>query len=146
VNKNLKKGITTSVLLVALVIMSILIGSATIVGTNAIKTANYEDFKSEMSRIKDMVNDYSVKNDVLPVKNEIVATSTMPDTLRNEISKNGDLNENFYVIDMNKINDSTISIGRGDVSNSDVFLVTDSTQNIYYLKGYTYKSKIYYGM
>ncbi len=143
---NLKSGITTSILLVALVIMSILIGSASVVGSNAIKTANFEDFKSEVSRVSDMINNYAVKNGSLPVKNEIVAVDSMPDTLKSAISSNGDINENFYVVDMTKISDSTILLGRGSVDTSDVFLVTDTTQNIYYLKGYSYKSKIYYNI
>lgn len=144
--KSYKRGITTSILLVAIVIMAILIGTASVVGSNAIKTANFENFKSEISRVSDMVNSYSVKNGNLPIRNEIVAVDSMSSDLKSAILSKGDVNENFYVVDVEKLNDSTISLGKGSYASSDVFLVTETTQNIYYLKGYIYNSKIYYNL
>lgn len=142
--KSLKKGITASVLLIAIVIMSVLISTATIVGTNSIKSANFEEYKSEVSRLHDVVNQYYVKNGNLPVKNEIVAVDSMPDELKAAIFSKGDINDNLYVVDMSKLNNTTITKGRGSIDTSDVFLVAQNSQNVYYLDGYLYKSKIYY--
>lgn len=142
----MKKGITMSVVLVAIVIMMLIISSATVVGTNAVSTANFEEFKSIISRVSDNINEYYVKNDELPVKNEIVATASLPQDMQSALSKNGDLDDKLYVVDMSKINDATLKKGRGTIESQDVFLVSETKQNVYYLKGYKYKSVVYYTM
>ena len=140
----MKKGITMSVVLVAIVIMMLIISAATVVGTNAVSTANFEEFKSIISRVSDDINEYYVKNDELPVKNEIVATASLPQDMQSILSKNGDLDDKLYVVDMSKINDATLKKGRGTIESQDVFLVSETKQNVYYLKGYKYKSVVYY--
>lgn len=140
----MKKGITMSVVLVAIVIMMLIISAATVVGTNAVSTANFEEFKSIISRVSDDINEYYVKNDELPVKNEIVATASLPQDMQSALSKNGDLDDKLYVVDMSKINDATLKKGRGTIESQDVFLVSETKQNVYYLKGYKYKSVVYY--
>ena len=142
----MKKGITMSVVLVAIVIMMLIISSATVVGTNAVSTANFEEFKSIISRVSDNINEYYVKNDELPVKNEIVATASLPQDMQSALSKNGDLDDKLYVVDMSKIDDATLKKGRGTIESQDVFLVSETKQNVYYLKGYKYKSVVYYTM
>lgn len=140
----MKKGITMSVVLVAIVIMMLIISAATVVGTNAVSTANFEEFKSIISRVSDDINEYYVKNNELPVKNEIVATASLPQDMQSILSKNGDLDDKLYVVDMSKINDATLKKGRGTIESQDVFLVSETKQNVYYLKGYKYKSVVYY--
>ena len=142
----MKKGITMSVVLVAIVLMMLIISAATVVGTNAVSTANFEEFKSIISRVSDDINEYYVKNDELPVKNEIVATASLPQDMQSALSKNGDLDDKLYVVDMSKINDATLKKGRGTIESQDVFLVSETKQNVYYLKGYKYKSVVYYTM
>lgn len=142
----MKKGITMSVVLVAIVIMMLIISAATVVGTNAVSTANFEEFKSIISRVSDDINEYYVKNDELPVKNEIVATASLPQDMQSALSKNGDLDDKLYVVDMSKIDDATLKKGRGTIESQDVFLVSETKQNVYYLKGYKYKSVVYYTM
>lgn len=142
----MKKGVTMSVVLIAVVIMLILITSATVVGTSSISTANYEDFKSIVSRLSNDVNEYYIKNGELPIKNEVIATDSLNSLFREELDKKGDLNKKLFVVDMTKINDATINIGRGNTSSEDIFLVTEDSQNIYYLKGHEYKKVKYYGV
>ena len=43
-----------------------------------------------------------------------------------------------------KLNDYNIKKGRGNVENKDVFLVTENTNNVYYLKGFKYRGKVYF--
>lgn len=57
----MKKGISMIVLTVAISVMVVLITSSVIVGSTAIKTAQYEEFLSQVSRTADSVNQYIVK-------------------------------------------------------------------------------------
>lgn len=142
----MKKGVTLSIVLVAIVIMLILISSATVVGTTAIATANFEEFKGMVTRLSNNVNEYYLKNKELPVKNEVIATNSLSQEFQAELEKKGDLNKKMFVVDMSKINDATITIGRSSSSSEDIFLVAEESQNIYYLKGHEYKKVRYYGV
>lgn len=142
--KNFKSGITFSVVIVAIVIMLIIISSASIIGTRAISTANFEEYKSELSRVSDNINEYYIKNKYLPVTNEVIDVSTVSDSLKNEIIQNGDNGATLYVVDIMLVKDASIKNGNGDVLSKDVYLVSDKTQNVYYLNGFKYNGTIYY--
>ena len=140
----MKKGVTLSIVLIAIVIMITIITTASVVGAGAINTANFEDFKSMESRTADAVNEYYIKNDTLPVTNEIVAADTVSNELKQLLAQRGDINSKLYVVDMSKIDDSTIENGNGNLNNKDVYIVAEESLNVYYLKGYTYRSVKYF--
>lgn len=142
----MKKGVTMSVVLIAIVVMMMLISSATVIGTASIRTAKYEEFRSSVQRVADNINEYYIKNKSLPVRNEVIASNSLEETFQLELDKKGDLNEKLFVVDMSKIGDASIEIGRGTISSGDVFLVSEESQNVYYLKGHRYKNVVYYGV
>ena len=78
----------------------------------------------------------------------VFATSVAADTVSNELkqllAQRGDINSKLYVVDMSKIDDSTIENGKGNLNNKDVYIVAEETLNVYYLKGYTYRSVKYF--
>ena len=143
---NKKRGVTIVVIALAVVIMFIILTTATIVGSRNIDTVNYEEFMSQLSRVSDSVNEYIVKNEEIPTTYEVVAKVGLTENLRNEITQNGDLNNNLYVIDMTKLNVNNVSKGNGNVSDRDVFLVAENTNNVYYYKGYKFRGTVYYGV
>lgn len=141
---NFKKGVTFSVVIVAIVLMLIVISSASIIGSKAISTANFEEFKSEVQRVFDNVNEYYVKNDVLPLKSAILNLNNFDTDFKNLILSKEGANPVLYVVDMSAIKDTTIKKGNGDVNSKDVYLVSEFTQNVYYLAGYKYNGTTYY--
>ena len=143
---NRKRGVTTAVIVLAVVIMFIILTTATVIGSRSVDTVNYEEFVSQVTRVSNSVNEYIVKNDELPTTFESVAKSGFTSDLQNEITQNGDTNNNLYVVDMSKLNVNNISIGNGNVSDRDVFLVAENTNNVYYYKGYRFRGTMYYGV
>lgn len=141
----MKRGITISILAVAIAIMLIIVSISTVAGIGTIRTAAYDEFLSKLTRVANDVNFYAKKNGELPITNEIIAKTGLPNELNELIVNNGDDNNELYVIDMKKLNTETVNIGYGTVDNMDVFLVAKNTNNIYYLKGYKYKGVTYYG-
>lgn len=140
----MKKGVSLLVVVVAITVMLILITSATVIGSGAIVTANYDEYVSELNRVSDNVNEYYIKNKVLPVTGEFVSSTSLGNEFLANIKEKGDSEENLLVVDFSKLNDSTVKKGSGTVASQDVYLVTENTQNIYYLKGFKYKSKVYF--
>lgn len=142
----MKKGITVSTLTITVIIMLILISISTVVGIRSIKTASYEEFLSKVSRVSDDINQYLLENKKLPITDEIVAKEGLPNRLKLEISNNQDDYNNLYVVDMNKLRSENVKIGFGTINDLDVFLVSENTCNVYYLKGFEYKNNTYYGV
>lgn len=141
-----KKGVTTTVVVLAVVIMFIILTTATVAGSRSIDTVNYEEYMSQLTRVSNGVNEYVVKNSELPVTGQIVAKANLTEDLTNELTENGDLNNNLYIVDMSKIDVNNVSKGTGTIDDRDIFLVAENTNNIYYYKGYKFRGTMYYGV
>mgnify|MGYP004471951721 FL=1 len=140
----MKKGLSLSTVVIAISIMLILISSVSVIGSSAITSANFEEYKSSIDRVADEVNIYVTDNGTLPVTNEAIAINSLGQDFLNQVKENGDLANKFYLVDISKLNDYNIKKGRGNVENKDVFLVTENTNNVYYLKGFKYRGKVYF--
>jgi len=70
----------------------------------------------------------------------------LPSELKAELNKNNDALNNLYVVDMSKLRTESVNIGKGSVEDMDVFIVAENTNNVYYLKGITYRGATYYGI
>ena len=140
----MKKGLSLSTVVIAISIMIILVSSVSVIGSSAITSANFEEYKSNIDRVSDEVNIYVTDNGTLPVTNEVIAINSLGQDFLNQVKENGDLANKFYLVDISKLNDYNIKKGRGNVENKDVFLVTENTNNVYYLKGFKYRGKVYF--
>lgn len=140
----MKKGLSLSTVVIAISIMLILVSSVSVIGSSAITSANFEEYKSTIDRVSDEVNIYVTDNGTLPVTNEVIAINSLGQDFLNQVKENGDLANKFYLVDISKLNDYNIKKGRGNVENKDVFLVTENTNNVYYLKGFKYRGKVYF--
>lgn len=140
----MKKGLSLSTVVIAISIMLILVSSVSVIGSSAITSANFEEYKSNIDRVSDEVNIYVTDNGTLPVTNEVIAINSLGQDFLNQVKENGDLANKFFLVDISKLNDYNIKKGRGNVENKDVFLVTENTNNVYYLKGFKYRGKVYF--
>src|SRR5574344_1205494 len=140
----MKKGVSLATVIVAVTLMVILISSVSVVGTSAISIANFEEYKSIIERTSDDINDYYIQNKSLPVTEESVSAVSLGQDFINTLSSNNDLQNKLYVVDVSKLGDYTLKKGIGTVSNKDVFIVAENSNNVYYLKGFKYKGKVYF--
>lgn len=141
-----RKGISLVIVIAAVVIMMILISAAAVVGSNAITSANFDEYTLNISRVSDLVNEYYLKNEKLPITSDVVNISSLPNEFKQELKDNNDASNKLFVVNVELLEDETIKSGRGNLSSQDVFLVAEETNNVYYMKGFKYKSKIYYGV
>lgn len=142
----MKKGITISILVVTVVLMFIIVTTATVIGTRTIQTASYEEFMSKIYRVSNDVNKYVIDNNSLPITSEIIAKEGLSNAFKEELNKNKDVWNNLFVIDMSKLRTESVNIGKGTIEDMDVFVVAENTNNVYYLKGVKYKGETYYGL
>lgn len=139
----MKKGITVSLLVVVITIMIIVVSAVSVVGVKSIDRANYEAFKSKVDSISDLTLEYITTNKTLPVTDEVVGKGMLDANFLSELSDNLDTNNKIMVIDLSKL-DTTVDIGKGTVSDGDVFVLCENTNNVYYLKGFEYGGVVYH--
>lgn len=130
----------------AVAIMLLLVSVASVVGSNAINTANFDEYISVINRVSDNINEYYIKNNKLPITSNVVNISSISDDFKTDLIENNDKANRLYVVNISELEDKTINKGTGNIENQDVFLVAENTHNVYYMKGYKYKGKIYYGV
>ncbi|MDD2376415.1 MAG: hypothetical protein PHD15_03725 [Clostridia bacterium] len=140
-----KSGVTLLVVITATIVMMIIITSASVIGAGSIAAANFEEYKTSLSRVQDNINIYYLENERLPIINQIVSASSLGTDFYNNIIENLDENNKLYVVDVTLFENDTIKKGTGSVANKDVFLVAENTHNVYYLKGLKYKGQMLYG-
>ena len=73
----MKKGLSLSTVVIAISIMLILVSSVSVIGSSAITSANFEEYKSNIDRVSDEVNIYVTDNGTLPVTNEVIAMNSL---------------------------------------------------------------------
>lgn len=137
----MKRGITLSIMAIAVAIMFIVIGTATVIGTNTMKAASYEEYISKLKRVEDEVNFYIESEGTLPITGEILSKDGCKLEFINALNANGDSQNDLYIIDMNKLNVVSVNIGFGTIDDNDIFLITANTNNIYYYGGFKYDGK-----
>ena len=140
----MKKGISLTTVVIAISVMMILITSVSVIGSSAINSANFEEYKSVIERVADELNIYVTENKSLPIKNEAVSANNLGSDFVENLKENNDLLNNLYVIDISKLDDYNFEKGKGTISDKDVFVVAENSHNVYYLKGFKYRGKVYF--
>ncbi len=140
----MRKGVSLTTVVIAITVMMILIASVSVIGSSAIKTANFEEYKSEIERVSNEVNIYITQNNELPTTNDIVSAKTFGNDFLNNLKAKNDLSNKLFVVDVSKLSDNNIKKGKGDIIDKDIFVVAENTNNVYYLKGFRYRGKVYF--
>ena len=150
----MKSGISLVTLIITIIVMVIIV-SVTIAGTtNVIGEAKKNDFAVELSTITDKIKEYYLTFGNLPVKNikfniqEVLTKQTdknYKEKLNEEIAINKDLLNEFYVVDLKVLNIEGLERGITEES-VDIFLVSSTNLNVYYLKGVNAEGELYFSM
>ena len=140
----MKKGVSMMTVLIAVSVMMILVSSVSVIGSSAISSANFEEYKSKVERVADEINIYINENGTLPITNQSVSINSLGEDFLEASKEKNDLSNKFYVVDVSKLNDYSIDNGKGNLNNKDVFLIAENSNNVYYLKGFKYKGKVYF--
>lgn len=145
-----KQGISLVILVITIIVM-IIIATVSIVGiNNLLIDANKQNFADDLKTIEDGVEEYYLSYGSLPVKDmamtcdELVnKLSENKELLKQEITNNKDENNNFYIVDLSKLEMETPKRATTD-DELDVFVVATRTLRVYYLKGEKIGNRIYF--
>ena len=145
-----KKGITFISILATIVVIMILIGAVVISANNLIPETIDKKFANEIYTIQKKVEEYNFKNSTYPVE-DVNINYTIPDGYQEQF--NGETIQNSTVV-LKPINLAKADIedsyyGNKQDGEDDIYVVSETTGKVYYLKGYKgnskdTKGKVYY--
>ena len=158
-----KKGITMLTLIITIVVGLIIVSAGIVTVSNSISNATITAFANDLNTIQDQVNLYYMQNDSFPVYDGEDAYAQIDITdlasangnyaeFQEELELNGDWNDNgslgaFYKIDLSKLNvEKTVRGTKQNSDESDIYVVSYPSMNIYYVKGVEVKSETYFSL
>ena len=161
--KNNKKGISLTVLVISIVVITILSSAIIIQVSNSLSSARKTTFTESILLVEDQVKVYYSLNGNFPIMsgtgkmniNELLSYSNLSDEkksiLREELINYGDYtSENdigeYYIIDLDKLDIENSKLGKVKDGKNDVFFVCYPTMNVYYLKGIEVEQKVFFSV
>lgn len=138
------RGISLVAIIASVVILTILTGTIVITSTSSITNAKKAAFASEISQIQNLVDVYKYQKDVYPITtNSYNIVTALPSGSYDTTKENAQTK--LFEIDYTLINLSKLSIGtKADGNTNDVYVVSNTSGIVYYLKGKTLGSTTYY--
>lgn len=148
ININIKsnKGITMITLIIAILIMLVISSTLIYNIKMGADTRDLNNMYSDIQLLKDKIDLYYSSYGALPViQTEYTNTNNIIGINQNDENK-------YYVIDLEAFENLTLNYGEGykefktTLSSDivDIYIVNEQSHNIYYVKGITLDSKIYY--
>ena len=146
----MKKGFSLVTLLVTIFVI-ITLTSTIVISANSIYNSNKKiKFASEISYIKELVNNYMADNNgKLPSSSDVVVStkSISKEDLNTQFAGESISEDTIFLnkIDMSMINPGTLQYGNGTEEKSDdIYCISKKTGRIYYARGCKIGSKTYY--
>lgn len=146
--KNLKsnKGITLITLVITIVVMLILSFTISINANNYIERTKKANLDTDLQRLQEKVEIYYSKNKEIPMLNKYTNVAML--------EKKENDNENYYVIDLDKLEGIELNYGKdfekakqleGEIADLlDIYIINEESHVIYYPKGVEFDNKMYY--
>lgn len=152
-----KQGIALLSLILIIVIVMMLAGLVTYSSYDMIFETQKLSFAKDITTINDAVEEYYSVNGSLPILNdgniftvqeyknkiEEIRGSSQLEQLAHEMDVNDDESAVFYEIDISKLDIKQLKYGLKE-DEYDIFLVSDQSNKVYYLKGYDILNKVYF--
>ncbi len=150
-------GISLIVLIVTIALILILSGAIILSINVSVQNANLSRFANDLANLQDSVKSMYILDNVLPVVNseEVLTKEDVlnlvsaknKEAFELEITNNGESeNVTFNQISLEKAGADMIQVGSGKNGQDDIYVVSNNSLKVYYLKGQLYRKKMYFSL
>lgn len=142
-----KKGVTLIALVIIIIVIGILFGIVSASLDDLITETRVKEFASELDSLEYLINDYKIRNNgELDFTEYKLSTLDLSEDFLEQLVEEEIVNNtvNLYKIDYVKIDAIDSNYGLQKLGEEDIYLVSGTTGNVYYKKGFEYNGKIYY--
>lgn len=149
---NKKSGISMFVLLITVIVAVILLSAISLNLTDVSSINKIGIFATNLNTIQEYITSCNLLKEELPFGGDILVedikskmTEEYLEKFLIELENSGDSEtSSFKKIDLNKIGAHADSTGFGEDGENDIYVYSEVTDIVYYLKGVRYKSDIYF--
>lgn len=148
--KNAKKGISVIVLGVVVIVMGILLGMVVMSTSDTLKETGAREFASEIKQLEYLVKQARNINDdkdfdFVPRTLTVSSLSSGQKSQMSEEITTGVSTITLYEIDYDAIDAASTKYGKkADGDTNDVYVLSNKTGKVYYLKGFDFGGKTHY--
>lgn len=148
--KNNKKGISLIVLGVIIIVMGMLVGMVAISTQGILQETDAREFASELKQLEYLVkqNKKLDDNSILNFTPRVITVSALNAEQKEQMAEEivgGVTSVTLYELDFNELDVNDTMYGKNEDGNvDDVYVVSNTTGNVYYLKGFKWEDKTYY--
>ncbi len=155
-----EKGITLIVLTIMIIVIIILSSIVVIEGSGLLSIKKVNEMYSDIGIINTEISNYYLRVGEIPVIEKYCDKSNMIHVFGDEKYLNPNDGNNYYVIDLSKLDNLTLNYGKDykkwlnekdklsydelREKYIDIYLINDVTLQVYYLKGTSSKGEQYY--
>lgn len=149
-NKNKKKGVTFFVLVITIIFILIITSGLSISFFNVIDSTNKKEFANEINSIQKLVDQYDFMNNKYPITDNIytfnLSTLSIDEKIQFSLEEGYEDNQvMFYEINLYEAGVDEIARGvRRNGNELDIYVLSENTGKVYYLKGEEYDGVRYY--
>ena len=141
-----KRGVTLITLSIIVAVMAILTAATITIGTDIHVGAQKTRFQAEIAQIEILTSNYIRRNsgnDFTPYTWNVTSLVGYDEKqFDGEIITSGTIN--VYVVDLTKIDAEEVNDGLLEKGANDRYLYSEETGHVYYERGKTFGSKVYY--
>lgn len=140
------KGVTLLTLTITIVIMLILSFTISINVSTYVERKKKTNLETDITKLQEEISHYYIENKSIPIANKYTNTDML--------KKSTNDNENYYVIDLSKMEDLSLNYGKDYETIADftieiddlvdIYIINEQSHTIYYPKGIKYDGKTYY--
>ena len=151
-----QKGITMIILTIAIIILVLVSNILIYNAKDEVYIEHLEKMYTDIETLRDKVIEHSIQYGALPANTKVEYSLNGKDDLKENWISEEELEHKFYVIDLKALEGISLNYGRdyekiysGIVSEDlskleDIYIVSEVSQNVYYVKGVSSNGKKYY--
>lgn len=102
---------------------------------NGIELNKLNNVYKDIDILEERVSIYYLNNGNIPIKNNRIDFN---------YSINPNDNNNFYEIDLEKLENLSINYGKKEYGNDDIYIINEQSHTVYYMKGTNYNKEKFY--
>lgn len=138
---------------IAIIILAILTSMLTYYSTDSIEIKKLNNMYNDIEQLQEKVSLYYYENEKIPILTKYTGVATIIGNQKSNLD-----GENYYVIDLAKLKNVELNLGKDYKSvkkqyqvegfnlyeYTDIYVINEDSHNVYYLKGIKVEEKTYY--
>lgn len=137
-----EKGVSLVSLVITIIVLLIIVSTTVYRIGSFTSTSRFNNMKADIELLHDKILTYRKQYEKLPIVEPVLPVQIVTQVLSEQKAEND--NDEYYKIDLTKLENITLNYGNESEGESDYYIVNTRTLNVYYLKGIELNQTVYH--